>query len=112
MSFLWRDSGGHYGRKKGTASNAVVILILHDMEKMTSTAIRWLERCTQDLQAHESTLMLADVNPEVMKVLKASSALDIIGEDNVFPATARIVEAERTSWEAAQAIIAGKNQKT
>ena len=55
--------------------------------------------------------MLADVNPEVMRVLKASNALDIIGEDNVFPATTRILEAERISWEAAQTKIAEGNQK-
>ena len=111
MSFLWRDSGDHYGRNEGTADNAVVILILHDMHTLTSTAIRWLERYAKDLQENESTLMLADVNPEVMRVLKASNALDIIGEDNVFPATARILEAERTSWEAAQTKIAEGNQK-
>jgi SulP family sulfate permease len=96
----------------GEANNAVVILILRDVHNLTSTAIRWLERYVKELQDHESTLMLADVNPEVMKVLKASGALDVIGEENVFPATTRILEAEITSWKAAQAIIAGRNQET
>jgi anti-anti-sigma regulatory factor len=89
----------------------VVILVLRDLHSLTSTAIRWLERYAEELQANESTLMLADVNPEVMKVLEASGALDVIGADNVFPATKRILEAEKISWEAAQAKIASGKQE-
>ncbi len=82
------------------------------MHSITSTAIRWLERYAKELQANDSTLMLADVNPSVMEVLEASGALDVIGDDNVFPATARVLEAEKMSWEAAQAIISqGENKE-
>ncbi len=92
------------------ANHTVVILIIRDMRSLTSTAIGWLERYTKELQAKESTLMLADVNPKVMKALKASGALEIIGEENVFPATKRILAAENQAWEAAQAKIAQRNQ--
>lgn len=84
------------------ASHAVVVLVLHDMQKVTSTAIRWLERYAKDLQANGSVLMLADVNPTVLDVMKKSGALEIIGEQNVFPATQRVLEAEQQAWEAAQ----------
>jgi len=83
-------------------ANAVVVLIIRDVNSITSTAIRWLERYAQELQANGGLLILADVNPVVEKELQASGALDIIGADNVFPATTRVLEAEKTAWDAAQ----------
>ncbi|HQY94185.1 SulP family inorganic anion transporter [Caldilinea sp.] len=84
------------------ASNAVVALVLRDMQKITSTAIRWLERYAKDLKANDCLLILADVNPMVVDVMKKSGLLDVIGEQNVFPATPRVLEAEQHAWEAAQ----------
>jgi SulP family sulfate permease len=83
-------------------SNAVVVLVLRDMQKVTSTAIRWLERYAKDLKANGSLLMLADVNPAVLDVLKKSGAADAIGEQNVFPASPRVLGAENVAWEAGQ----------
>ena len=82
------------------ASNAVVILVLRDMQTLSSTGIKWLERYAKELTANGSVLMLADVNPKVMDVLKKSGALDAIGEQNIFPASPRILEAENVAWEA------------
>jgi SulP family sulfate permease len=84
------------------ASNAVVILVLRDMQTLSSTGIKWLERYAKELEANGSLLMLADVNPKVMDVLKKSGALDAIGEQNIFPASPRILEAENVAWEAGQ----------
>jgi hypothetical protein len=42
------------------------------------------------------------VNPAVHEVLKKTGALDIIGADNVFPATKRVLAAENMAWDAAQ----------
>jgi SulP family sulfate permease len=83
-------------------SNAVVVLVLRDMQKVTSTAIRWLERYAKELKANGSLLMLADVNPTVLDVLKKSGAVDAIGEQNVFPASPRVLGAENVAWEAGQ----------
>jgi len=83
-------------------SGAVVVLVVRDMHQITSTAIKWLERYAQSLRAGGSLLMLADVNPGVLEVLKKSGALDVIGAENVFPATARVLAAENMAWEAAQ----------
>ena len=80
-----------------------MILVVRDMHQITSTAIKWLERYAKNLQADGSVLMLADVNPKVLDTLKKSGALDIIGADNVFPATQRVLDAENTAWDAAQA---------
>jgi SulP family sulfate permease len=83
-------------------SGAVVVLVVRDMHQITSTAIKWLERYAQSLRAGGSLLMLADVNPGVLEVLKKSGALNVIGAENVFPATARVLAAENMAWEAAQ----------
>lgn len=83
-------------------ANAVVVLVLRDMHQITSTAIRWLERYAKGLKANGSLLMLADVNPAVLAVLKSTGTLALIGEQNVFPASARVLEAEQQAWDAAQ----------
>ena len=47
-------------------------------------------------------LILTDIDPAVLDVLKKTGALDIIGAENVFPATARVLAAENMAWDAAQ----------
>jgi sulfate permease, SulP family len=84
------------------ASNAVVILVLRDMQTLSSTGIKWLERYAKELTANDSLLILADVNPAVVDVLKKSGAAAVIGEQNIFPASPRILEAENVAWEAGQ----------
>ena len=95
---------------RGT-TNAVVVLILQDVQNITSTAIRWFERYAKELKENGNLLMLADVNPAVIEVLKNSGALEIIGEQNVFPASARVLEAEEKAWDAAQVWL-NQNQST
>ena len=72
------------------------------MRTITSTAIKWLERYAKELNANGCVLMLADVDPGVIEVLKKSGALEIIGSEHVFPATTRILAAEETAWQAAE----------
>jgi sulfate permease, SulP family len=83
-------------------SNAVVILVLRDMHQVTSTAIKWLEGYARNLKANGSLLMLADVNPKVRETLERSDALDILGTENVVPATKRVLDSENMAWNAAQ----------
>jgi len=83
-------------------SGAVAILVVRDMRTLTSTGIRWLERYAKELRENGSVLMLTDVNPSVLETLKKSGALEIIGEENIFPATPRVLAAENASWDAAQ----------
>ena len=53
-------------------------------------------------RSNGGTLILADVNPEVYAVLKKSGALAALGEENVIPATTRVLDAENQAWEVAQ----------
>jgi sulfate permease, SulP family len=82
--------------------NAVVVLVIRDMRTISSTGIKWLEHYLKELQANGGTLILADVNPDVYAVLKKSGALVAIGDENVIPATARVLEAESKAWEVAR----------
>ena len=84
------------------AANACVILILRGTQTLTSTGVKWLERYAQALQAQNGLLILADVDPLVIEILKKSGALAIVGEDNVFPATPQLLATEEAAWSAAQ----------
>jgi sulfate permease, SulP family len=92
-------------------SGAVVVIVLRDMHQVGSTGIKWLEHYAGSLRENGSLLMLADINPEVLVMLKKSGALDVIGPENVFPATAQVLASENRAWEAAQQ-WRKENQKT
>jgi sulfate permease, SulP family len=91
--------------------NAVVVLVIRDIRTISSTGIKWIEHFAKELQANGGALILADVNPEVYAVLKKSGALAFLGEDNVLPATDRVLESERKAWEIARQRLEEK-QKT
>jgi SulP family sulfate permease len=84
------------------ASRTAVVLVLRDMQHLTSTGIKWLESYAVELRSHDSLLLLADVNPLVVQALKRSGALEVIGAENVFPAVRQVLAAENTAWDAAQ----------
>jgi SulP family sulfate permease len=90
--------------------NAVVVLVIRDMHSISSTGIKWIEHFAKELQANGGTLILADVNPEVYAVLKKSGALAFLGEDNVLPATDRVLESERKAWVVAQKRLQEKQE--
>lgn len=91
------------------AAGAAVVIIVRDMKHAGTTAIKWLEHYAGELKANGSVLMLADVNPEVFKSLQHSGALDVLGAENVFPATPRVLDAEENAWQAAQRWLAAQS---
>jgi SulP family sulfate permease len=91
--------------------NAVVVVVIRDMHTISSTGIKWMLHYYNELRANGGTLILADVNPEVYAVLKKSGALAVLGEENVIPATARVLEAENQAWEVARKRLQ-ESQKT
>jgi len=72
----------------------------------------WLVKYSKQLQAGSDILMLADVYPAVQETLRASGALDVIGQVSVFPATTRVLDAEHQAWEAAQELLAGRQENS
>jgi SulP family sulfate permease len=83
-------------------SNAAIILVIRDMHTISSTAIKWLERVVSDLKKGGNILMLADVDPKVIEVLKKTGTLELVGEENIFPATSHVLDSENAAWEAAR----------
>ena len=82
--------------------DAAVVLVVRDLHSLSSTGIRWMERYASELKANGSRFLLADVNPEVVKILGKSGALEVIGQENIFPSTPRVLEADNQAWDAAQ----------
>jgi SulP family sulfate permease len=64
--------------------NAVVILCLRHQDTVSSTAFKWLQRYTTELQRSGNLLMLAGVEPPVMQELDRAGLLEHIGKENVF----------------------------
>ena len=83
-------------------SHAAVVLILRDVQNLSSTGIKWLEHYARELQAQGSLLLLANVRQTVLETLKRSDSLAVIGEENVFPATSLVLASEDEAWAAAQ----------
>ncbi len=93
-------------------SNAAVVLVLRDTHRITSTAIAWLEHYAQALKQANNLLILADVHPNVLKTLTRSGALKILDAQYIFPATARVLDAENTAWNAAQQWLSAQTHAT
>jgi SulP family sulfate permease len=73
----------------GQAKGSVVILRLRDRDEVGSTFIRIVERYVRALQAQDNLLMLSGLNKHVLEQLEKTDLLELIGEENVFPAEAR-----------------------
>jgi len=67
-----------------------------------STFIRAVERYTRSLQAGGNLLMLEGVNEKVLDQLEKTDLLDLIGEENVFPAQPQFGAALRQALAAAE----------
>ncbi len=70
--------------------HAVVLIGLRGREEIGSTFVTVLERYAKDLHAHESKLMLVGVSPDVYSQLVRSGLRGLIGDENIFPATAQL----------------------
>jgi SulP family sulfate permease len=82
----------------------VVILRLRRSDSIASTFINVLEHYEEQLQACGGKLMLAGVSPRVKEQLDVTeTTCDVLGDEDIFAATANIGEATKLAWEAAQA---------
>jgi SulP family sulfate permease len=86
------------------AERPVVILRLRRSDRIASTLINVLEHYEEQLKASGGKLMLAGVGPQVKEQLDVTETTrDVLGDEDIFPATENIGEATRLAWEAAQA---------
>ncbi len=84
-------------------TKAVIILGLRGRTEIGSTFVGVLRRYAETLRAHDSRLMLVGVDAAVLSQLERTGLLAIIGEGNVFPATAQLGEALNAAVDAANA---------
>jgi SulP family sulfate permease len=86
------------------ADRPVVILRLRRSDQIASTLINVLEHYEEQLKASGGKLMLAGVSPRVKEQLDVTETTrDVLGDEDIFPATENIGEATRLALEAAQA---------
>jgi len=71
-------------------THAVVALSLRGKPETGSTFMSVLQHYAQDLQAHDSKLMLVGVDPAVRDQLAKTGVLKDIGDENVFVATPQL----------------------
>lgn len=68
------------------STGAVLIIRVRDLETSPSTGLKWLKSMALELQESGNRVMLAGVEPRVMKTLKRTGLVDVLGENSVFPA--------------------------
>ena len=83
------------------ARRAVVILLLRGYEDIGSTVSEVLRRYAEALQSHSGKLILAGVSPALRDQLQRTGLINMIGPENIFPATDTIGEAGNTALKAA-----------
>ena len=74
------------------SSRAVVILLLRGSEDVGSTVNEVFRRYAEALQSHNGKLILAGVSPTLSNQLDRIGLSDLIGAENIFPATESIGE--------------------
>jgi sulfate permease, SulP family len=80
---------------------AVVILLLRGNEDVGSTVNEVFRRYVEALQSHSGKLILAGVSPALLNQFQRTGLINIIGPENIFPATETIGEAGNAALKAA-----------
>jgi SulP family sulfate permease len=82
-------------------TRAVVILLLRGSDDVGSTVNEVFRRYAEVLQSHSGKLILAGVSPALRDQLERTGLVDLIGSENIFPATESIGESGNLAVEAA-----------
>jgi SulP family sulfate permease len=88
------------------ASKPIVILLLRGRKDLGSTFIRVITRYANEVRDQGGRLMLVGLDDHVLRQLRRTGALAIVGAQNVFPSTPRYGEALLLAREAALARLA------
>jgi len=96
--------------KVDETTHAVVGISLRGQGEIGSTFVTVLKRYTEQLQAHDSQLMLIGVDEAARDQLAKTGVLKLIGEKNVFLATPQLGEAMNQAVEVAQAWLGQRSQ--
>ena len=92
----------------GDATNSVVILGLRDRDEVGSTFINVIKRYIRELEEGGNKLKLVGLNERVTEQLEKTGLLDLLGEEDVYPADKVLgkaladAEADALAWIAEQ----------
>jgi len=89
----------------GEANRTVVILGLRDRDEIGSTFVRILERYAKQLDSSGNKLMLAGMNERIIEQLDRTELMDLLGDEDVFPAEKQFFLPLQKAMAAAQAWI-------
>jgi SulP family sulfate permease len=90
------------------AKNAVLILRMRDTETASSTILKWLKILVSRMHESGNRVILEGVEPAVMKVLRKSGMVQVVGEQSVFAAQPARQAALDAAVEAGEKWIASK----
>jgi hypothetical protein len=83
---------------------------LRQRDDLGSTIFNVLERYNQELQAHDSLLMLVEVSDKSMQQFEDTGHVDIFGRDYIFRSTERAYESTREALHQADKWIAEQKE--
>jgi SulP family sulfate permease len=66
--------------------NAVLILRARDLETAPTTGLLGMEKLVREMKKTGNLVMIAGVEPRIMKVLRKAGIMELLGEDHIFPA--------------------------
>jgi sulfate permease, SulP family len=92
------------------AHRAVVLLALRGYEDIGSTVSQVLRRYTEALKANDGRLILVGVASSLQDQLQRTGMVELIGEENIFPATDTIGEAGIQAIHTAKQWLASTSQ--
>jgi sulfate permease, SulP family len=92
----------------GDAADAVLILRIHQVERINSTFETLIRNLADELRASGNHLILEGVRPEVMATLEITGTIDVIGPANVIPAGEVLTGGLDDAWERAVGLAGRK----
>ncbi len=95
----------------GDAEGAVLVLRLHDLDRINSTFEGLLAKLADALRQGGNHLILEGVRPAVLATLERSGTLDQIGRENVIPPGAALTEGLERAWNRALELIGASSSE-
>ena len=90
--------------------NSVVIINLHGKTDLGSTFLGILDRYAEELRAHESKLMLAEISSVAKGVIENTGQISVFGRDNIFEVTEVVYESLKEACHQAEKWVAENKQ--
>ena len=88
------------------AQNAVAIIRMRGKDSISSTFIQVVERYSAALQKNGGKLMLSGVSEHVYEQLEKTEIVELLGEENIYPESSKLLYSSKQALKAANVWIA------